>query len=1415
MEQKTIKLISMLLVVLILCANSFTLISCAADAFKSATELESQGASTNNQNVEVDVYYAGGQHSKTIDLSSEEEKLYVKVGMKSVGYLEDLKIDFSDCNFVVKADEANSGMIQSIDKNSVILNRIIANDVGEIEIALNIKPKTDNVINANNFNKDNEIKITGVYTGKNAKPKDINKEMFIHTSWHAEAESEVNVKTEKYISVNDGEDAKTLLQAEVTTSVKDSALPAKQTEVEFDVPSIANTKPENVLVYAKSTESTNGDKKAIAFTSQNYNYNQETGKVKITVSNNADQEGKITWAKNAADIYEIVMIYPQIESATSIVELKANVAHTYYNDVDASSTATQSSRTQVAKTGKLLDYEMATTEKVAKGYMYSNKLATDDNKNETVYTEKYTVGTSYAKITEEINIAQNEASFINEEESSATNYIYNKKIKINKAEFDKYLGENGKIEILSNGQVIATIDNKIEANEAGMLEANISEANTNTIEIKTSKPQVEGDFTIEVERAIGKDINYSLDEIQTYTGLKTTTAVSEQEKNATMKLEEPTSKASLSINKDTLSTVLDNDVEIAVTLETDSKDDMLYTNPELTIKLPSYIAEVNNFRVEPLYADEIQIVETTINDGENGKELYIKMDGTQTKYNDDITKGMKVLLYATLVVDEETPTTTENIDITYTNNGVEVKTISKSINFVAPEKEEETTQDPGDASLRGPNQTATVDPSVEATISSIDVENGGTITKGQKVTFNIDVKNISDEDLKDIKVSIPNPEGMELGMAYVWLVENKEKNTIETEIEEIKANETATVEIIYTATEEANAKIQANVTADNTTISTNEYNVIIEEGTIALINDTYTISEKLAKADLTIENLGQDEINKLNISYYLPEGCIYKSYTGLDDIEHSVEYDEQNNIVNITLKDMQQNDFKEIIISFEIESESEEYITIAKSTFNNKEYKSNICKLEVVKIDCDINAQSLSKQFLNTGDEIVNVYTIKNTGDKVLYDINLAYEIPQGTKLVSGIITKDTNDLERTEKDGKLNYVITMLEPNEEMKFTIKLKVDMEQTSEEQEILSILNVTSDMLKDRSSTISYIVNAVEESDKDDYKIAGKIWLDANNNGKYDDGETIFEGTRVLLIKQSTGDIIKEIKTDKNGKYSFTKLENGNYLVAFLYDTENYIITEYNKTDVSEILNSDAVDGTIKYNGTDTKVALTDVLKVEDANINNIDLGLCEASKFDLALEKYINKITVNNGSGVKTYSYENEPKTLAKIDIKAKQMVGSTVIIEYKIVVKNEGNVAGYAKKIIDYIPDDMKFNSELNSQAYQGTDGKIYIEELNNTIINPGESKEVTLVLTKTMTSENMGTVVNEAEIAASYNEKGLKDINSEESNKNEKENDLGVASAIITVQTGQVAIYTTLIVAVIAILFTGLYLIKKYVVKD
>ena len=148
-------------------------------------------------------------------------------------------------------------------------------------------------------------------------------------------------------------------------------------------------------------------------------------------------------------------------------------------------------------------------------------------------------------------------------------------------------------------------------------------------------------------------------------------------------------------------------------------------------------------------------------------------------------------------------------------------------------------------------------------------------------------------------------------------------------------------------------------------------------------------------------------------------------------------------------------------------------------------------------------------------------------------------------------------------------------------------------------------------------------------------------------------------------------------------------------------------------------------------------------------------------------------------------------------------------------MKNEGNIAGYAKQIVDYLPSELKFSSELNKDWYKATDGKIYTKALADTIINPGETKEIKLVATKATTENNLGTTNNSAEIYESYNEYGVADTDSTTGNNKTKEDDYGSADILITLNTGTIIMYISLTISVIAIIGIGAYMIKKKVLGE
>ncbi|MBO4816061.1 MAG: hypothetical protein J5507_03970 [Clostridia bacterium] len=326
----------------------------------------------------------------------------------------------------------------------------------------------------------------------------------------------------------------------------------------------------------------------------------------------------------------------------------------------------------------------------------------------------------------------------------------------------------------------------------------------------------------------------------------------------------------------------------------------------------------------------------------------------------------------------------------------------------------------------------------------------------------------------------------------------------------------------------------------------------------------------------------------------------------------------------------------------------------------------------------------------------------------------------------------------------------------------------------------------------------------------YSISGSIWLDKNEDGSKDNNEFRLDDIKIILYNLKDNST-KETTTN-NGKYIFNKLENGKYILIFEYNKEKYILTKYKTNRVSDSNNSDVENVTLNLNGKEQKVSATDTLEINNANLSNIDLGLIEAKKFDLSLTKTISKVTISNQEGNTIKEYDNT--SMAKVEIAAKYLSGSTIVIEYNISVKNEGELAGYVKQIVDYLPKDLTFNSSLNKDWYQSGE-YIYTNSLADKKIEAGETKELKLIVTKKMTESNTGLVNNTAELTSVANSQNIEDIDSTPGNKQTKEDDLGSANIIISVKTGAVISYITITLLITGLIFLGAYEITKKVIKN
>ena len=552
--------------------------------------------------------------------------------------------------------------------------------------------------------------------------------------------------------------------------------------------------------------------------------------------------------------------------------------------------------------------------------------------------------------------------------------------------------------------------------------------------------------------------------------------------------------------------------------------------------------------------------------------------------------------------------------------------------------------------------------------------------------------------------------------------------------------------------------------------------------------------------------------------------------------------------------------------------ENDEYLRIsAKAISNSNTYRSNQLKYKIFKEDVSISMSSENaNKYVKDNDSISYKIRLKNNGSSNMEGIQLYQKLSPFLEIIS--IKENGNVIEKGENGNFTKYNIS-LKSGEAKEYVINTIV--QKGTQKNEIFKISSIATVLygigyMEDTEEVVHYIEALSKEDDnnkdnnqddnkgdnnqdnkdndnnKDDnknnnndnknnnndnknnnndnndenktYSIVGNVWIDKNADGERQANEQNLNGVKVYLINAQNNEIIKnsdgkniDAITDEQGFYRLEKINKGKYLVIFEFDNQKYIVTKYQAEGVSETKNSDAILNKLNINGEEKEVANTNIISINAESIANIDLGLVEKKDFNFSLEKTISKVMVKNAGGTKTYNINN--KTTAKVELRAKYMKNTNMVVEYQIKVTNNGEVDGYVKNIVDYLPNGMKFSSELNTDWYL-KDNNLYNVSLANEKIKPGESKIITLILTKVVNSENAEIINNKAEIYDIYNEFGFEDSNSTPGNKLNDEDDMGSADLIITVATGKIIFNISLIIIFINLIILIILLKNKKVIK-
>ncbi|HHQ1805411.1 TPA: SdrD B-like domain-containing protein, partial [Staphylococcus aureus] len=211
-----------------------------------------------------------------------------------------------------------------------------------------------------------------------------------------------------------------------------------------------------------------------------------------------------------------------------------------------------------------------------------------------------------------------------------------------------------------------------------------------------------------------------------------------------------------------------------------------------------------------------------------------------------------------------------------------------------------------------------------------------------------------------------------------------------------------------------------------------------------------------------------------------------------------------------------------------------------------------------------------------------------NLGDYVWEDTNKNGIQDQDGKGISGVTVtlKDENGnvlkTVTTDADGKYkftdldngNYKVEFTTPEGYTPTTVTSGSDIEKDSNGLTTTGVINGADNMTLD---------SGFYKTPK--YNLGNYVWEDTNKDGKQDSTEKGISGVTVTL-KNENGEVLQTTKTDKDGKYQFTGLENGTYKVEF-ETPSGYTPTQVGSgTDEGIDSNGTSTTGVIKDKDNDT-------------------------------------------------------------------------------------------------------------------------------------------------------------------------------------------------------------------------------------
>lgn len=638
MKRKIIKIVTVMLLLVSLTMINFIYVGA------SFVSLAVENISTNHKNIDY-----------TVELKNDN-LLTINVTVKNEGYFNG-KITLEDSNFKLK--NSISEYVNKIEENVITLNQINAGSTASIEVE--IEPVKDDDFDTGLLEAVSKLELEGIYKDSTQKDIEISATREIKLEYKEDynennIENTIEVVTNKVVKVK-GED-KRVLQLSVNMGLKENDYPIKDIFTKVNLPEELG-EPEVIT-------------KANFNTMTNFEYEIKDNEVSLQFTNELNEENKILWKKSGCENVILTLIYDKevnLNEERFVTEQTVKL----YNDKEIS--ATNTIEIGLEEKDSLIQISNKTLEEtIYKGKINASIDRTFETKTELI-----------------VNLANSESNVSVDEEESyynlsdgqkvLANVVYNK-TSISKESFDEILGENGSITISDkDGKVLAILNSNSNVDENGNIVIDYTGKEPSKIKILTTTPISEGNLefihtkTIKSENI--KNVENAVELVSNAVIDYSTGVTSNSE--AKIKLEDAKTEISLNVDKDTLSTVIANDVEIRAILKSNNEKYNLYENPKITFELPEAVENIEINSIDLLYETEMSILNCTT----NGRTITVELSGKQTNYKEAGIEGAMLVINTSVQVNRKSATQDGKVLMTVMNKE-ETITAEDSIKVVAP-----------------------------------------------------------------------------------------------------------------------------------------------------------------------------------------------------------------------------------------------------------------------------------------------------------------------------------------------------------------------------------------------------------------------------------------------------------------------------------------------------------------------------------------------------------------------------------------------------------------------------------------------------------------------------------------------------------------------------------------------------------